>query len=159
MVTFDPQGGYGHPDHIRAHEAATMAYYTAGDPRIFPEVSGAAAWKPLKLYWGAFTRGRFRQAVEAAQKMGVELSIPMQEIMKRGIPEECVTTRIDVSEFVDLKLDALACHASQLDPKNVWQRIPREVRREGMKVEMLVRAESRVAPLQEIETDLFAGIE
>ncbi len=160
MLTFDPNGGYGHPDHIRAHQAATMAYYLAGDPRIFPEQikDGLTAWTPIKLYWGAFSRGRFRHVAEMAQQMGMELSVPMQELLKRGTPDECVTTRIDVSGFVDLKLNALFCHASQMDPNLIWNKLPAEVRRESMKAETLILAESRAAPVGGVETDLFTGI-
>ncbi len=160
MLTFDPGGGYGHPDHIKAHQAATIAYYAAGDSRIFADQTkeGLAGWTPVKLYWGAFTRGRFKKAAEMAQQMGMELSVPMQEFLKRGIPDECVTTRVDVSEFVDLKLNALYCHASQMDPNLIWNKLPAEVRRESMKVETLILAESRVAPVQGMETDLFTGI-
>lgn len=160
LLTFDPNGGYGHPDHIKAHQAAMIAYYVAGDARVFPEHvrDGLEPWTPSKIYWGAFTRGRFKQVAEAAQQMGAAMSIPLQEFLKRGTPDECVTTRIDVAEFVDLKLDALSCHASQLDPNNVWQKIPQEIRREGMKVETLIRAESRTEPVLEVESDLFQGI-
>ena len=161
ILTFDPNGGYGHPDHIKAHQAATIAYYVAGDPRIYPEQlkEGLEAWAPSKLYWGAFPRARFQQWAEMAQKSGIAISVPMQEFLKRGIPDECVTTHIDVAEFVDLKINALSCHASQLDPNNIWQKIPPEVRREAIKLEMLICTESRVAPMQGTETDLFEGIE
>ncbi|OGO40427.1 MAG: hypothetical protein A2Z03_12675, partial [Chloroflexi bacterium RBG_16_56_8] len=161
ILTFDPNGGYGHPDHIKAHQAATIAYYVAGDPRIYPEQlkEGLEAWTLSKLYWGAFPRARFQQWAEMAQKSGFAISVPMQEFLKRGIPDECVTTHIDVAEFVDLKINALSCHASQLDPNNIWQKIPPEVRREAIKLEMLICAESRVAPKQGTETDLFEGIE
>src|SRR5512135_1018224 len=37
ILTFDSWGGYGHPDHIKIHQAATIAYFLAGDPRNFPE--------------------------------------------------------------------------------------------------------------------------
>ncbi len=161
MLTFDPGGGYGHPDHIRAHQAAMMAYYVAGDARIFPEQAreGLPAWTPSKLYWGAFTRSRFAGLAQMAEQMGLEMSVPLKEITKRGLPDECVTTRIAVEEFVDLKLNALFCHASQMDPNAIWSKIPPDVRREGLKVETLVRAESRVPANPEIETDLFAGID
>ncbi len=161
VLTFDPNGGYGHPDHIRAHQAATIAYFVAGDPRIFPEhlQEGLDVWAPSKLYWGAFPRSLWTKYAEVAEQMGLAASIPMQEFIKRSLPDECVTTRVDVGEFVDLKLNALYCHASQMDPNNIWSKIPPEVRREGMRVEMLVRAESRVAPSDAIETDLFADIE
>jgi LmbE family N-acetylglucosaminyl deacetylase len=161
ILTFDPNGGYGHPDHIRAHQAATMAYFVAGDPRIYPEQirEGLSAWTPHKLYWGAFPRSRFLRYAEMAEKMGIDISVPMKEFLKRGMPDECVTTRIEVAEFVDLKLNALFCHASQMDPNTIWSKIPPEIRKEGMKIETLVRAESRVSPVQGIEEDLFAGIE
>ncbi len=162
ILTFDPNGGYGHPDHIKAHQAAMMAYFVAGDARIFPEHirEGLEPWTPSKLYWGAFTRGRFQQAADMAREMGIQMSIPLQELLRRATPDACVTTRVDVTDFVELKLDALSCHASQLDPNNVWQKIPPEIRREGMKIETLIRAESRTAPSpQDVETDLFQGIE
>jgi mycothiol S-conjugate amidase len=69
-----------------------------------------------------------------------------------------ITTRIDVAPYVDLKLNALFCHASQMNPNSLFSKIPLEIRKEGMKVETLVRAESRVA-VQGPETDLFTGIE
>lgn len=161
IVTFDPNGGYGHPDHIRAHQAATIAYFVAGDKRAFPEHAqeGLEPWTPLKLYWGAFPRSRWQKYAEMAQQMGLDIPAPMQDFLKRGIADECVTTRIDVAEFVDLKLTALSCHASQLNPNNIFAKIPPEIRREGMTVETLLLAESRVAPLDGIESDVFKGVE
>ncbi len=160
IVTFDPNGGYGHPDHIRAHQAATMAYYMAGDRRVFPEHAreGLEPWTPLKLYWGAFPRSRWQKYAEMARQMGVDISAPMQEFLKRGLADECVTTRIDVAPFVDLKPTALSCHASQLNPNNIFSKIPPEIRKEGLKTETLVLAESRVAPAEGVESDLFRGI-
>ena len=161
ITTFDPNGGYGHPDHIKIHQAATMAYFVAGDARIFPEqiTQGLDAWSPLKLYWGAFPRSRFAKYAEMAQQAGVNIGVPMQEFLKRGMPDEIITTRIDVSGFVDLKLNALYCHASQMNPNSIFAKIPQDIRREGMKIETLVRVESRVAPILGVEDDVFAGIE
>jgi len=79
--------------------------------------------------------------------------------LKRAIPDEAVTTKIDVADFVDLKLSALYCHASQQNPNSIWSRIPQEIRREGLKIEALIRAESRVLVPPGLETDLFTGIE
>ena len=162
MLTFDPQGGYGHPDHMKIHQAAMMAYFIAGDARIFPEQvsqEGLSAWTPLKLYWGAFSRGTFQKYAEMAEEAGVEISEPMRQFLKRGTPDEAITTRVDVAKFVDLKLNALYCHASQMDPNSMWSKIPERIRKEGMKVETLIRAESRVAPIQGIEDDVFVGID
>ncbi len=162
LLTFDPNGGYGHPDHIKIHQAALMAYFVAGDARIFPEQiskEDLQPWTPLKLYWGAFSRSTFQRFAEMAEKAGAEVSVPIREFIKRGTPDEAITTRIDVAEFVDLKIRALSCHASQMDPNSMWSKIPERVRQEGMKVETLIRAESRVAPIDGIENDLFAGID
>lgn len=161
ILTFDPNGGYGHPDHIKIHQAATMAYFMAGDARIFPEQlkDDLVAWMPLKLYWGAFPRSRFARYAEMAEKLGLDINVPMREFLKRAMPDEIITTRIDVAGFVDLKLHALSCHASQMNPNSIFAKIPPEIRREGLGTETLIRVESRVAPAPEIETDLFAGIE
>lgn len=104
ILTFDPNGGYGHPDHIKIHQAATIAYYVAGDARIFPEQiqEGLPAWTPLKLYWGAFPRSRFAKFAEMLEKQGSEIPVPMREFLKRGLPDEVITTRIDVAKYVDL---------------------------------------------------------
>jgi mycothiol S-conjugate amidase len=138
-----------------------MAYFVAGDPRAYPEQlnDGVQPWTPLKLYWVAFSRSRFERYAKLAEKAGAEISVPMKEFLKRAMPDEIITTRIDVSDYADLKLDALNCHASQMDPNSFWRKIPPEVRKEGLKVETLVRAESRVTPMLEIEDDIFAGIE
>ena len=162
MLTFDMNGGYGHPDHIQIHRAALMAYFVAGDPRAYPDQiakEDLQPWLVSKLYWGAFPRSRFEKYAALAQQAGSDLNIPMQEFLKRAIPDEAVTTKIDVADFVDLKLNALYCHASQQNPDSIWMKIPQDIRREGLKVEALIRAESRVIVPQGLETDLFAGIE
>ncbi len=160
ILTFDPNGGYGHPDHIKIHQASLIAYFVSGDPRIYPDQiakEGLEPWTVSKLYWGAFPRSRFEKYAELAKQAGLDLGVPMQEFLKRAQPDEIITTRIDVSPYVDLKLSALFCHASQMNPNSIFNKIPAEIRREGMKVETLVRAESRVV-VQGEETDLFTGI-
>ncbi len=160
ILTFDPNGGYGHPDHIKIHQASLIAYFVSGDPRIYPDQiqkEGLEPWTVSKLYWGAFPRSRFEKYAELAKQAGLDLGVPMQEFLKRAQPDAIITTRIDVSPYVDFKLSALYCHASQMNPNSIFSKIPIEIRREGMKVETLVRAESRVV-VQGEETDLFTGI-
>lgn len=161
LLTFDANGGYGHPDHIKIHQAALMAYFVAGDPRAYAEQSreGLEAWSVSKLYWTAFARSRFERYAQMAQAHGIDLSAPMKEFLKRALPDEVITTRIAVAEAVDLKLDALFCHASQMSPNSFWSKIPPEIRKEGLRVETLVRAESRVSVASgTVEEDLFEGI-
>jgi len=160
ILTFDPFGGYGHPDHIKIHQAALIAFFTAGDPRAYPEhfSEGLHPWTPLKLYWPAFTRKRFEPYFKFMEQLGIPMADWMREFQKRAMPDEIVTTVIDVSEFVDLKWDALYCHASQMNPNSPFAQVPPAVRKAAMQHEMLVCAESRVGRV-EGETDLFAGVE
>ena len=67
IITFNPYGGYGHPDHIRAHEATLAAFGAAGDPAQYPELRGdlAAAWETQKLYFGVFGTGLLRVMLAA----------------------------------------------------------------------------------------------
>ena len=161
ILTFDAYGGYGHPDHIKIHQATLMAYFVAGDARAFPQQlkDGLEPWTPLKLYWTAFSRSRWEKYAKFIEEKKQELPEPLKQFLKRAKPEEIITTRIQVAEHVDLKINALDCHASQLNPDSFFRKIPTDIRKDGMKVETLVRAESRVAPMQGVEEDLFAGIE
>lgn len=161
ILTFDAYGGYGHPDHIKIHQATLMAYFVAGDARAYPHQlkDGLEPWTPLKLYWTAFARSRWDKFAKYLEEKNQELPEPLKQFLKRAMPDEIITTRINVAEYVDLKVHALDCHASQLNPDSFFRKIPPEIRKDGMKVETLVRAESRVAPMQGVEEDLFAGIE
>ncbi len=161
ILTFDAHGGYGHPDHLKIHQATLVAYFVAGDPRAYPEhlKNGLEPWNASKVYWTAFPKSRFEKYAQMAEARGIEMPTPLKEFLKRAQPDEVITTRIDVTEYVDLKLESLACHASQMNPNSFWRQIPAEIRREGIKVETLICAESRLGRAQRDETDLFQGVE
>src|SRR5690242_1809499 len=50
MFTYNSFGGYGHPDHIKAHKIAIAAFDYAANIRRYPEAEFGPAWQPLKLY-------------------------------------------------------------------------------------------------------------
>lgn len=159
MITFDAWGGYGHPDHIQVHKAALMAFWMAADARAFPEqiAGGLEPWAPSKLYFNVWSRSRFQAYVEHLQKEGEELPDWILGFAKRALPEQVITTRIDVHEFVNLKIESLLCHATQMGPNTMFRRIPEHMWREMLKTETLMLAESRTGRSNE-ETDLFEGI-
>jgi LmbE family N-acetylglucosaminyl deacetylase len=161
MFTFDPWGGYGHPDHIKIHQAALIAYFGAGDPRAYPEQmqdEGLTPWTPQKLYYGAFSKSRFQKYLELIEARGEPVPDQLREFLKRGLPDEAITTQIDVAEFAGLKMQSLECHASQLGPNTLFYRLPRELHHERMKWETFVLAESRQGRPEGVETDLFEGV-
>ncbi len=160
VITFDAFGGYGHPDHIKMHQAALMAYFVAGDARAYTEQleDGLEPWAPFKLYFNAFTRSRWEAFAQYAEEQGIQLEDWFHEFRKRAIPDELVSARIDVSEFVDLKWDALNAHASQMNPNSPFAKVPLHVRKQAMNTEALICAESRVGRMQGVEHDIFSGI-
>lgn len=159
MITFDAWGGYGHPDHIQIHKAALLAFFVAGDPRAFPEQlkDGLEPWTPLKLYFNVWARSRFTKYIEYLEREGKEIPEWMSTFGQRALPEEVITTRIDVEEFAKLKLESLQCHASQLGPNTIFSQIPQEVWLSMVKNETFMLAESRTGRASD-ETDFFTGM-
>jgi LmbE family N-acetylglucosaminyl deacetylase len=159
MITFDAWGGYGHPDHIMMHKAALLAFFVAGDRRAFPEhlEKGLAPWTPLKLYFNVWPRSRFSAYIEHLKAQGKELPEWMATFGQRALPDEVITSRIDVASFAKLKLESLQCHASQLGPDTVFRQIPESLWLEMATRETFMLAESRTGRASN-ETDLFEGI-
>src|SRR5215212_6919614 len=68
VVTYDENGGYGHPDHIQAHRVAMRAVDAAADPAYRPDLG--AAWDVAKVYWSCVPRSVLRQGIEALAALG-----------------------------------------------------------------------------------------
>ena len=159
LTTFDAWGGYGHPDHIQIHKAALMAFWLAGDARYYPEQlnDSLQPYAPQKLYFNVFSRTRFKGYLDYLVKQGEEVPEWVSNFGNRALPDEAITTRIDVQEFAKLKLESLLCHASQMGPNTLFRRIPEELWLETARTEMFMLAESRTGRAAD-ETDLFDGI-
>ena len=63
VITYDENGGYGHPDHIQAHRVTVAAFDLSGDPGYEPELG--EPWQPAKLYYSAIARSEFREGMKA----------------------------------------------------------------------------------------------
>ncbi len=114
ILTFDPIGGYRHPDHIFIHQAATKAFYLAGDPDF---KSSYPPFKPGKLYYHTIPRHFVRFNVRLLRLMGKDPSkygknkdIDLTQIAGQEFP---VHARINYEAVKDKKDAAAACHASQ----------------------------------------------
>lgn len=160
MTTFDSWGGYGHPDHIQIHKATLLAFFLAGNPDAYPEqlVDGLEPWTPLKLYFSAFARSRFTKYMEYMQAEGKEVPEFFKDFERRSLPDEVITTQVDVAEYAKLKLQSLLCHATQLGPNTYFRQMPEDLWLSGAKTETFVLAEARIERPREVETDLFEGV-
>jgi N-acetyl-1-D-myo-inositol-2-amino-2-deoxy-alpha-D-glucopyranoside deacetylase len=157
MVAYDETGGYGHPDHVMSHDVAVHAFERA-DPAI----------RPRKLYFVRFPISWSRHFVRALRGLGIPApgSAPAgadagPEVQEIGVPDELVTTRIDVRAFIDTKLAALACHASQVPPHHFLRRVPRHMAEELWACEFYSRADlpQPSVAVRQTETDLFAALD
>jgi len=68
VITFDPIGGYRHPDHIAIHKATVDAFYATGDPKQYPETG--VAFQHQKLYFNVFPHGLLKLAVRILPLFG-----------------------------------------------------------------------------------------
>lgn len=118
VLTFDPVGGYHHPDHIAIHQATLRAFHAAGDAEQAPD--GMPAYQPEKLYYHIFPRGLIRIAVRVARLVGKDASkfgrnqdIDLQ--LLADDPDYPAHARINYRSVANKKQQAGECHASQLD--------------------------------------------
>lgn len=153
VITFDPIGGYRHPDHIAAHRATVEAFRRAVGGGEGPGV-------PQKLYFHTFPRGFLRWAVrilpwlgQDPRRLGKNRDIDLTVLAGVRYP---VHAKIDIRSVLDVKQQAAACHASQ----------------DGGRIAPFQRLFTRLAggsdtymrayplpPPERVERDLFAGVD
>lgn len=158
MTTYDPTGGYPHPDHVMCHRVSCEAFTHAGDPERYR--GHGDPWEPLKLYYNHdFSVGKLRALHEAMVARGV--SSPYGDWIGsrqlREIPEREVTTRVRCAEHFPARDEALRAHATQVDPDGFFFAVPRDLEAQVWPVEEYELAHSRV-PTELPEDDLFAGV-
>jgi LmbE family N-acetylglucosaminyl deacetylase len=159
VITFDPQGGYFHPDHVAMHEATVRAFHAAGDPDQFP--GELSAHQPQKLYFTIFPVKLLRAVLRVTQlfghdptKWGRNNDIDLIRITENAYP---VHARINTASVAKVKQRAAECHASQLDGG------PRRRGLVGLIFRLVDRQETfmRAHPpaLEGVrENDLFSGV-
>ncbi|AQT78954.1 mycothiol conjugate amidase Mca [Mycolicibacterium litorale] len=160
MTTYDENGGYPHPDHIRCHQVSVAAYEAAADYRLYPEAG--EPWAVSKLYYNhGFLRARLQLLQDEFAKNGQEG--PFASWLEKWDPEidvfaGRVTTRVPCAEFFGQRDEALKAHATQIDPDGFFFATPIEWQQRLWPTEEFELARSRV-PAEIPEDDLFAGIE
>jgi N-acetyl-1-D-myo-inositol-2-amino-2-deoxy-alpha-D-glucopyranoside deacetylase len=145
VVTYDENGGYGHPDHIQAHRVTMLSVEAARDE-----------WPVQKVYfiaWGGAERRR-REAADydaAGRPGGFDPPQPSDE----DTPAPPVTTTLDVAPYVDTKLAAIAAHRTQVSVSGRFFALSNNVAHEVFDEEHFTLVKGSPG---ETETDLFAGV-
>jgi LmbE family N-acetylglucosaminyl deacetylase len=157
VITFDPIGGYCHPDHVAIHRAAVKAFHTAGDTAYAPQ--DLPAHQPQKLYFHIFPRHLMRLLVRLLpwfgidpQRFGRNQDIDLVQISQPDYP---IHARINFRPVAAAKQQASACHASQAGPPS--DGLLGLIFRLGSQRESFMRAHPPTPP-KRIERDLFEGI-
>jgi len=157
MITYDENGGYPHPDHIRTHELSMYAWEAAADPERYPEQG--APWRISKVYYDRIFNshkiGAVYDALVAAGHARANDMAEMREWM-RDRPDH-TTTQVPVGDYLDIRDAALRSHASQVAPDNRFFFWPNDVQREAWPYEDFQLVESSVETTLP-ESDLFAGV-
>ncbi len=160
LLTYDENGGYPHPDHVRCHEVSAAAYEWAADAQRYPQQG--PAWRIGKLYYDRiFNPTRVASVFEAlrADDPDSPLLERFEGMMERfGDQPDPATTRVPAGDFFDRRDAALLSHASQVSPDSSFFFWPNDLQRRAWPYEDYQLVDSRVETTVP-ESDLFAGIE
>lgn len=158
VLTFDPIGGYKHPDHIAIHKATVRAFELAGDSSFADEYP---PYQPQKLYYHIIPKGMLKFAVSLMRlvgrdprKFGRNGDIDLLSLVQEG--DFPVHAMVDIRSVLDKKDAASACHASQLGGTPRGGPVGWVLRQLGGKNDLFMRAIP--PPNQPREHDLFEGI-
>jgi LmbE family N-acetylglucosaminyl deacetylase len=174
ITTYNDFGGYGHPDHIRVHDITIRAFERAGDASWYPSQlggeGGVELWSPKKLYEQAIpasVREAMSEALEAAGQESrwaepkdaseEEKAAWREQMAKMLVPDETITTWIDIGDVIEQKWHATRAHVTQMADTNAFMQFGLEGWRRNWNKEAYILRESNV-PTSPPESDLFAGL-
>ncbi|MGL4306731.1 MAG: N-acetyl-1-D-myo-inositol-2-amino-2-deoxy-alpha-D-glucopyranoside deacetylase [Mycobacteriaceae bacterium] len=160
VISYDPGGTYGHPDHIQAHHISSLAVSAAGDQGF---IGSGSAWEVPKFYWTVFEQSGLMEGL--AQIAEDELPSGWRMPHKEELfcyPDAQITTTINISDFCESKLGALRAHRTQVEiaPESNFYALSNKVVQPLLPEEHFILAVGQPGlPLDGTgrETDLFAG--
>lgn len=103
VITHDPSGASGHPDHIRTHQITLLAVHASGIQDLHPHAG--PAWTPRSLWLAAYPRVGARDLADLLATVGKRLLT---------VPDEMVTSPVDVHLWISQKQEALLAHRSEV---------------------------------------------
>ncbi len=114
VITYNDNGGYGHPDHVQAHRVTVAAVDKAAVTGELP--AAGEPWQVSKLYWTTIPKSYLQLAIDAMKDSGHDMfgGVQSADDLPFGVPDDQVTSEIDASDHIDAKLAAMRAHASQI---------------------------------------------
>lgn len=159
LVTFGPEGAYGHPDHIAISQFATAATICAADGgyRVNDGSTGdLAPHRVAKLHYLAWRSNKW----EAYQAAFRKLTSEVDGIQRQAIPwaDWAVTTEIDTSAYWPTVWRAVSCHQTQISMYEKLQDLTEQQQKALWGSQEFYRVYSSVNGGRKLETDLFEGL-
>ncbi|WP_102926124.1 N-acetyl-1-D-myo-inositol-2-amino-2-deoxy-alpha-D-glucopyranoside deacetylase [Streptomyces noursei] len=159
LVTYDPNGGYGHPDHIQAHRVAMRAAELAAEADFRPDLGGAYAIE--KIYWNCTPRSEVEAGLAAVRAAGHGFAgVAAVDDVPGVVPDDAVTASlVGAGAYADAKAAAMRAHVTQIAVDGAFFALSNALGQPlfGTEHYRLVHGASGVAD-GEREDDLFAGI-
>lgn len=159
VITFGPDGIYGHYDHIAVHRWTTIAVDLAAEVDCFPHhIRGSCEPHEVsKLYYRVLPQEYVNAMAEDNKPAAVILDgVPFYMVGRK--PDE-ITTVIDVSGYVEQKLQGIQCHVTQVGRQNRFsEKAEQVIRDSGFRSEHFMLARSSVGWPEGVETDLFTRL-
>lgn len=148
VVTYNENGGYGHPDHIMVNRVTVAAF----------ERAQAEVYAPQKLYYSAASREAFRGYVDGLASLGLRIPWVGEDFKfeEYGLPSDEITAHIDVAPYAALKKRALAVHRTQIPADFFYLTLPDESIASFAGTEFFLRIQPPHRS-GENEEDLFLG--
>jgi N-acetyl-1-D-myo-inositol-2-amino-2-deoxy-alpha-D-glucopyranoside deacetylase len=152
LITYDEFGGYGHPDHIKAHRVAMRA----------TELAAEQGWHVSKIYWNTMPRSVIQLGIEKMKEVGSDFfGAQSADDLPFAKPDELVTTVVNAPEYVPQKLEAMKAHATQISVDGPFFALSNNLGLSvwGDEYYTLVKGE-KAAPFDSNgrELDIFAGV-
>ena len=152
LITYDEFGGYGHPDHIKAHRVAMRA----------TELAANQGWQVSKIYWNTMPRSVIQMGIEKMKEVGSDFfGAESADDLPFAKPDELVSTVVNAPEYVPAKLAAMKAHATQISLDGPFFALSNNLGLSvwGDEYYTLVKGE-KAAPFDANgrELDIFAGI-
>ncbi|MGV0835988.1 N-acetyl-1-D-myo-inositol-2-amino-2-deoxy-alpha-D-glucopyranoside deacetylase [Mycolicibacterium thermoresistibile] len=110
VVTYDPDGGYGHPDHIQAHRVTTAAVAAAGAANEHP----GEPWQVPKFYWTVHARSAIDAGLQQLGEVPAGWTRVTLDDVPFGYPDDRIDAVVDAAGCLPAKIAALHAHATQV---------------------------------------------
>jgi LmbE family N-acetylglucosaminyl deacetylase len=144
LLAYDVNGNYGHPDHVQVHHVGVRAAELAGTPQVLE---------------ATISRDGIRAFIEHMVSSGGASWDEVPDLddpdLVFGMPDDVITTRVDVRPWAERKLASMRAHETQVGDLGPFLALPVDVFREAMGTEFFIR---RGVPSHHRDDDVFAGL-